>query len=320
MPYWSDDIGGFFRPNDQYSSQDYHDLLVRWFQFGAFTPIYRVHGGGSNTEICNYADDVLKILNNTHNLRYRLLPYTYSGFYRVETEGYTMQRGLAFDFAATADAGSNAHAAEDANVVVNIADEFMWGDSLLIAPITNAHDSMNGSRSVYLPAGPGETALFWYDFFTGAEPFVGGSTIIADAPIEHTPMHVKCGSVVVMGALAQSTVDPSATNGPLEIRVYKGADAKFTLFEDDGLSQKYQAGIAGKGMATVAFDYSEADATLTIGARKGSFAGMAATRSMLVVFVRAGHGAGLMPTPDADADHIVEYTGAEVKVKYTPPY
>jgi hypothetical protein len=69
-------------------------------QFGAFTPIYRVHGGGSNTEIWNYGPDVESRLNNTNNLRYRLLPYTYSGFYRVEKEDYTMQRSLAFDFAA----------------------------------------------------------------------------------------------------------------------------------------------------------------------------------------------------------------------------
>ena len=90
IPYWSEDIGGFFRPHDQYTSADYHDMLVRWFQFGAFTPLYRVHGGGSNTEPWNYGDAVMRLVNNTHNLRYRLLPYTYSGFRRVEEEGYTM--------------------------------------------------------------------------------------------------------------------------------------------------------------------------------------------------------------------------------------
>ncbi len=62
FPYWTTDIGGFFRPADQYTSADYHELLIRWFQFGAFCPIFRIHGYRSETEMWKYGPEVEKIL------------------------------------------------------------------------------------------------------------------------------------------------------------------------------------------------------------------------------------------------------------------
>ena len=100
MPYWSEDIGGFFRPNDQYTDPDYLKLMTRWFQFGVFTPIFRVHGGGSQTELWNYPASVMNnIIESAINLRYRLLAYIYSGFAKVDLQHYTMQRHLLMDFA-----------------------------------------------------------------------------------------------------------------------------------------------------------------------------------------------------------------------------
>ena len=127
MPYWSEDIGGFFRPSDQYTSPDYLLLMTRWFQFGVFTPIFRVHGGASNTELWNYGQTVQdNIVQSAIRFRYRLFPYTYSGFWRVANESWTMQRGMSFDFAADP-------------AVWGIADQFMYGSSFLVAPmVTNA--------------------------------------------------------------------------------------------------------------------------------------------------------------------------------------
>jgi len=134
-PYWSMDIDGFFRPADQYTSDAYHLLLIRWFQFGMFVPLFRVHGTGSNTEIWNYGDDTANtIKNDIIRFRYRLLPYIYSGFHDVEQSHYSMQRGMVFDFA-------------DDREVWDVADQFMFGYSFLVAPLF----SQDSFRNVYLP-------------------------------------------------------------------------------------------------------------------------------------------------------------------------
>lgn len=290
MPYWSEDIGGFFRPSDQYTSADYHGLLCRWFQFGAFTPLYRVHGGGSHTEMWNYGDEVMGILNNTNNLRYRFLPYTYSGFHRVEAEGYTMQRHLVLDF-------GTEHA--------NAADAFMWGDAVLVAPIVTQADNLAGSRDVALPLlGSSGGAARWYDFWSG-ETTAG--TVRAAAPIEQSPLFVRPGSVLPLGPLRQWSGD--SPGGPLEVRVYAGADGDFTLYEDDGASRDYQSG----GSSTIAFAWDNAARTLTIGARQGTFAGMVASRTFTVVAVAEGRGTGL--ATEAEPDATITYTGAATTVK-----
>ena len=86
MGYWSEDIGGFWRPTNQYTDASYHELLVRWFQFGVFTPLFRVHGSASNTEIWNYGEQPMERLNHTISLRYLLLPYTYSLSWNMSLE------------------------------------------------------------------------------------------------------------------------------------------------------------------------------------------------------------------------------------------
>ena len=222
IPYWSEDIGGFFRPSDQYSSASYQDLLVRWFQYGVFTPIFRVHGGGSNTELWNYgAETQALIVDSAIHFRYRLLPYIYSGFHRVEAEGWTMQRGLALDF--TGDA-----------VALGITDQFMWGPSLLVAPLVSPLDPGRGCspRSAYLPAvsSPG-----WTDFYSGETLSSSqGSARDLCVPLNETALFVRPGSILPLGPFLQYTGEKPAD--PLEIRVYRGPATTFELYEDDGES------------------------------------------------------------------------------------
>ena len=97
MPHWSEDIGGFVRPDDQYDSDDYNNLLTRWFQFGVFTPLFRVHGGGTDTELWNFPKSMENIVSSAINLRYRLMPYIYSGFYKVEKEQVSERSERAFE-------------------------------------------------------------------------------------------------------------------------------------------------------------------------------------------------------------------------------
>jgi alpha-D-xyloside xylohydrolase len=146
FPYWTTDVGGFFRPRDQYTSADYHELLIRWFQFGAFCPIFRIHGYQSKTEMWNYGPEVEKILTQYDDLRYRLIPYIYSIAWGVTSRGETVMQALPFVY-------------PNDLAVREIDDEFLFGDSLLVNPVTQKNAV---TRSVVLPSGDD-----WIDFWTG---------------------------------------------------------------------------------------------------------------------------------------------------------
>src|SRR5208337_2388876 len=213
--YWTTDIGGFFRPTDHYSSADYHELLIRWFQFGAFCPIFRIHGFRSETEMWKYGPEVEKILTQYDQLRYRLLPYIYSAAWGVTNRGEILMRALPFEY-------PNDPALRD------IDDQFLFGDSLMVNPVTQKGAT---SRSVVLPVG-----AVWVDFWTG-QTYRGGQTIVADAPLDRIPILVKEGSIVPLGPIVQSASEPE---DPLEIRIYTGKDADFQLYEDSGDSYSYE--------------------------------------------------------------------------------
>jgi len=289
IPYWSEDIGGFFRPKDQYKSLAYHDLLIRWFQFGAFTPIFRVHGAGTATELWNFGESTMKVINvSAIGLRYRLLPYTYSGFARVEFASYTMQRALVMDFPQDRRTWS-------------VADEFMWGDAFLVAPLLAPADpdSWATTRGAYLPV-----AASWVNFHTGAGQASGEAEVTFK--LDEAPVFVRAGSVVPLGPLRQHVQDGAPD--PLEVRVYPGADARFSLFEDDGTSRDYQRGL----VAAVDFVWDDEKSELSIGARQGSFPGMLENRTFHVVRVAPGRGCGVGPgAPDA----VVRYSGQAVLLR-----
>jgi len=286
MPYWSEDIGGFFRPSDAHSSQEYHRLLIRWFQYGAFTPIFRVHGSGDGgTELWKFGNDTMRsIVDSAIKLRYALLPYTYSGFAKVANDGYTMQRLLAFDFAA---AGAKA---------LTTADEFMYGECLLVAPVVE--DTLQ--RTLYLPPTPGGG---WYSFWSGAT-IAAGEHANVSAPLLQIPLYAKRGSILAVGPELAYTGEKPAD--PLEIRIYDGANATFTLYEDDGVSADAPA-------STITFSWSDASSTLAVSAYGGAaFPGRLEQRSFHLVRVRAGHGIGRQQV-DAP-DHVLAYSGVATAV------
>jgi alpha-D-xyloside xylohydrolase len=283
FPYWTSDIGGFFRPENQYTSAAYHQLLIRWFEFGAFSPIFRVHGFHSRTEMWNYGPETEKILVGVDKLRYRLLPYIYSSAWEVTSQGRSIMRALPFVY-------------PDQPALRNISDEYLFGDSLLINPVTrkNATD-----RSVTLPAGSE-----WIDFWTG-EKHQGGQTIVAPAPLNHIPVFVKSGSIVPMGPVLQWASQPEE---PLDIRIYPGHNASFQLYEDAGNGYGYQH----RQYAIVPLHWNNHDHMLTIGRRKGSFPGMPRQCTIRIEVVRPGHGVGAELDPHPD--RIVSYTGKVVSV------
>ena len=288
LPYWTTDIGGYFLSGlGGPGSAGYTELYERWFQFGGFCPMFRTHGTGPDRNIYSFGTAAQPVLLGVDQLRYRLLPYIYSLSWMVTHDAYTMMRALVFDFAGDA-------------MALDIPDEYMFGPAFLVSPVTAAGAM---SRSVYLPAN-----TTWYDFWSGATT-AGGQNVTAPAPIDHLPLYVRGGSILPMGPVVQYSTEKSAD--PIELRVYAGADATFTLYEDENDNYDYEKGV----LATIPLTWKDASKTLTIGARAGTFPGMLQSRTFHVVFVGANHGVGIADT--ATPDRIVMYTGASVDV--TPP-
>lgn len=295
IPYWTSDIGGYhfhWQPPD-WSTPDNRELFTRWFQFGTFSPIFRIHGKGERALFSDNWDAKTKlILLNYDNLRYRLLPYIYSLSRKVTSEGYTIMRSLAFDF--RDDAG-----------IRSIPDQYMFGSAFLVNPVTTHMYSLpgvkdfKGTRKVYLPK-----SADWFDFWTG-KLIKGGQTIDAAAPIETIPLFVRAGSIVPMGPYLQYATEKPAD--PLEIRVYKGADAEFVLYEDENDTYNYEQG----NYSTISMSWNEAKKTLTIDNRQGDFPGMLKDRTFRIVLVSTKNGIGIEPAKQAET---VQYSGKELTV------
>ncbi len=196
---------------------DYPELYVRWFEYGTFLPTMRTHGTRKYNEVWSYGPQAQPILEKYLRLRYALMPYIYSlGWFTHET-GAPFMRALFMDFGA------------DANVA-DIRDEYMFGPALLVAPVTEQGAT---TRQVYLPAGTD-----WFNYWTN-EKLRGGQTVTVKAPIDTIPLFVRAGSILPMGVAVESTHDKQ----PLaKIRVYPGANAEFTLYNDDGFTYAYESG------------------------------------------------------------------------------
>jgi alpha-D-xyloside xylohydrolase len=287
MPYWTTDIGGFFRPEDQYTSQAYRELLIRWFQYGAFCPIFRVHGYKSNAELWNYGPQVEHVLTQYDELRYRLLPYIYSAAWDVTHSVETLMRALPLEF--SSDPGAR-----------EVSDQFLFGPSLLINPITTEGATQ---RALYLPAGND-----WIDFWTGRR-VSGGQTVTAEAPLDRIPIYAKAGSILPFGPSAESA---AAKPDPIDLRIYAGADGDFTLYEDEGDNYDYEHG----SYSVIPIHWDDKAEKLTIGRGRGSFPGMLEHRVFRVVRVAASRGVGITPTSNFDAT--VQFEGKAVSVRVFP--
>ena len=283
FPYWTTDIGGFFRPEDQYTSDAYHELLIRWFEFGAFSPIFRIHGFRSRTEMWNYGPEVEKDLTLYDQLRYRLLPYIYSSAWEVTSHGESMMKALPLLYP------------EDISLR-NISDQFLFGGSLLVNPVTEPGAT---TRTVVLPRGDD-----WIDFWT-AQSHHGGQTVVAEAPLDRIPILVKAGSIVPLGPVVQSA---AAQEDPLEIRIYGGKDAAFDLYEDSGDGYAYEQG----ARSVIHLAWNDRRNRLEIAERLGSFQGMPAKHTFQIVLVREGHGVGL--ASDLGSARTVTYDGHKLVV------
>ena len=316
-PNFNTDIGGFFcgsyntrGANSAPRNPQYQELYVRWMQYALFCPIFRSHGADAPREIWQFGkkgEPVYDAIERAIRLRYRLIPYLYSTAWQVTSANDSYMRPLFSDFASD-------------RRTWDMTDEFLFGRSILAAPIVNPQyteekivreDAMTGwdrkevqadgtQRTVdftathtatkYLPKGAD-----WYDFWTGSK-IRGGQTATITTQLDRVPMFVRAGSILPLAPEMEYVGQQPWDN--LELRVYPGADATFTLYEDEGDSYNYERGV----YTTITFQWNDRSRTLTIGQRQGSYPGMLASRQFTVVL------------PDG-RQQTVDYSGSATSVR-----
>ena len=274
IPYWTMDIGGFCVEDRYVGAQvsyyqngvetpdykEWRELNTRWYQFGAFTPLFRAHGQFPFREVWNIAPEghpaYQSILYYT-NLRYRLMPYIYTLASKTYFDDYTLMRPLVMDF-------PNDKTAE------NVSDQFMFGTSIMVCPVYS-YEARN--REVYFPKDKN-----WFDFYTGT--FIkGGQKTQVEAPYERIPLFIPEGAIIPIGPDIQYTDEKPADT--VVLYIYGGKDGQFTLYEDEGINYNYEKG----KYATIPFAYKDAEKSLTIGKREGEFNGMLQNRKFTIVYV-----------------------------------
>ncbi len=328
-PNFNSDIGGFFAGAYNKSSMDgtasknplFQELYVRWLQYGVFTPMMRSHGTDLKREIYYFGkkgEPIYDAIESAIKLRYSLLPYIYSTSWDVTSKQGSFLRALVMDFA------------QDKSVW-DLNDEYLFGKSILVAPVLKAQytpekvvkvDKKTGwdagqeigedgfpvvdftpvkSTTVYLPKGAD-----WYDFRTN-EKFNGGQTITRETTINTVPVYIKAGSIIPIGPKVQYAEEKNWDN--LEIRIYEGADGEFILYEDENDNYNYEKGI----YSTITFNWNDAEQILTINGREGDFPGMLKERTFRFVKVVKDKAVG--DEVIESFDNIVKYNGEKVSVK-----
>jgi alpha-D-xyloside xylohydrolase len=265
IPYWTMDIGGFAvegryeKPNEQ-DLDEWRELMTRWYQFGAFVPLFRSHGQFPYREMFNTAPEnhpAYQSMLYYDKLRYRLLPYIYSLAGEAYHKNGTIMRGLVMNF-------------PNDTEVTNLNDEYLFGPSLLVSPV---YHYKQRAKEVYLPKGEG-----WYDIYKG-EYLDGGKKINANAPYERIPIFVKAGSIIPFGPDLQYTSEKRADT--ITLFIYTGKNASFDLYEDEDTNYNYEKGL----FSTIKFDYNEQTKSLTIQNRKGEFPGMPQRRAFNIIWI-----------------------------------
>jgi alpha-D-xyloside xylohydrolase len=321
-PYWTVDIGGFFIANDpklwfwrgDYSAGcrgltpmtalepdpadtgctdlGFWELYTRWVQYAVFLPMFRSHGTDASREIWRFGEAGTPFYDTIARyirLRYQLIPYIYSQAAQVTLASASLLRAVALAF-------------PDDRATHNLTDQFLFGPSLLVCPVTEPMyygpnstplPPSEKTRSVYLPAGKR-----WYDFWT-QKTYDGGQTIQTAAPLETIPVFVPAGSIIPLSAEPQQYIEENP-GAPHELQIYTGADGSFDLYEDAGDGYAYEEG----AYALVRFTWSEARKELTIAARTGSYPQLVTKREYRLIFI----------SESGRNNHTLTYTGEAVRV------
>lgn len=281
-PWWTLDIGGFFvKQSTQWhwdgdyeqgnADLGYRELYTRWFQYGAFLPMFRSHGTDTRRETWLFGEvgtPFYDTLLKYNRLRYVLMPTIYSIAGNAWRQDASFMTPLYFHFMQDETART-------------VADQFMVGDALMVCPVTTPmyyeaestalpRDTPK-TRTVYFPAGAD-----WFDFETN-EVFMGGQSLAVDAPLNKMPLYVKAGGILLFGTATQHANE--AYEGDVTIKVYDGADGSFSWYTDSGNGEEYAAG----EYALITMYYDASGKTLSLAAREGSYDGMASQRNITAI-------------------------------------
>ncbi len=258
-PYWGSDIGGFY-PSEELTGE----LYARWFQFASFCPSFRSHGvtwqtrlpwGWGRNDMGPKESKTPPLQSSMNNksiepiakkydeLRYQLLPYTYTLTWQARNAGMPLMRPLWL------------HYPDDAQAR-NTGDEYLWGRDMLIAPVFEKN-AVN--RRVYLPEGD------WYDWWTN-EKQTGGTRITRAVDLSIMPVYIRAGAIIPFDPIRQYTNE--IVTAPTELKIFTGADGEFVLYDDDGSSQDYLQGKAS--WTSINWNNKQKLLTLTSAAPKGS--------------------------------------------------
>jgi len=290
-PYWTMDDGGFCvekryekAAEGSEDQKEWRELNVRWNQFGAFVPLFRSHGQPPYRELWNIAPDThpaYKSMLYYTQLRYRLMPYIYTMAGMCHFNDFTIMRPLMMDY-------------ESDTKVLNISNQYMFGRSLMICPVTTYKAR---TREVYFPKNEG-----WYNLYNGTFT-AGGEKQTVDAPYNRMPIYVPAGSILPVGQLIQNTTKPQTD---LTVFVYAGKNGTFTLYEDENVNYNYEKGI----FSTIKFSFNNKNKTISIGERKGNFAGMVKERNFHFILVQPKNPVGI----DTRLQELntIHYTGAKI--------
>ncbi len=310
IPFWNTDLGGFFYWEYEQSPKNpaVQELQTRWTQWGTFMPLMRNHCSSPMVselyEFGKEGDWAYDAMLKAIRLRYRLLPYIYSTAGDCVQHSGSMMRPLVMDYAADKKAS-------------RLNNEYLFGRNILVKPVTDPMYTWKDHQkkghtiypdvkqaaapvSVYLPQGNR-----WYDFWSNAL-YEGGQDIQRLCPIDIMPVFIKAGTILPFGPEVQYSAEKPWD--ALEIRVYPGADGTFTLYEDEGDNYNYEKG----QFSEIRFAWNEANHTLSIAPRKGSFKGMLQNRQFHIVLVGADSGAGDKPMKPCKT---VVYDGQAVEIQ-----
>ncbi|HEY0652073.1 MAG TPA: TIM-barrel domain-containing protein [Chryseosolibacter sp.] len=303
IPHWNSDIGGFFLTNfpNALSNAEYRELYVRWLQFGTFCPMMRSHGTGAPREIYQFGkkgEPVYNAIEAFIKLRYRLLPYIYSLSWDVSANHSTFMRALMMDFPKDRRA-------------LEVGNQYMFGKSFLVAPViepmikwhaTTAKKKKSDSAftKVYLPAG-----VQWHNFWSG-ELYNGGQFVDQALQLDQIPLYVKAGSIIAMGPDVSFATEKKWNE--LNIHIYEGADAAFTLYEDENDNYNYESG----KYTTIEFKWDDRTKTLSIGSRNGAFNGMINNRTFNIIL--RGRRNNVSNNDTSRTQRSVTYNGNQIEV------
>lgn len=305
-PNFNSDLGGFFAGTYNKSwngrsgaqNQMFQELYVRWLQYGTFTPMMRSHGTDVPREIYQFGkkgEPVFDAIESFIRLRYSLLPYIYSTSWDVSRNQSSFMRALMMDFASD-------------KRVWNMNNEYMFGKSVLVAPVVNPvytpekPSGTNGPQEnvtvdftqprqnkVYLPSG-----ATWYDFWTNTR-HNGGQEIEKETRLNIIPVYIKAGSIIPFGPSVQYATEKKWDS--LTIKVYPGANGSFVLYEDEFDNYNYEKG----SYTEIPFIWNDKSHTLTIETRKGGYNTMITNRVFTIVL------------PEGQQKQ-VSYTGKKISV------